>query len=82
MSSLAGNILGVIDPATYMGAYGDKASRLAAERQSKAGLKQRQEEFDLTKLLSMQDYREKERQRKWQADFMRYMSQGYSGGGA
>jgi len=51
----------------------------AAKKEREKHFKLQQEEFDLTKKLSMQDYREKERQRKWQADFMRYLSQGMGG---
>jgi hypothetical protein len=45
-------------------------------RLQEQGMKLKQDEFDLMKMLSMQDHREKERKRKWKQDFARALSFG------
>lgn len=73
-TEIAGGALDLISPATYMSAYGNRAAREEQERQAKIAERLERDKFDLAEKLSMQDYREKERQRKWKSDFARALS--------
>lgn len=68
-SILGGSGDGLLSPTAYMGA-GMKSAALGQEAEQRAWTRRHTEDkFNLEKMLAMQDYREKERRKKWQRDF-------------
>jgi hypothetical protein len=74
-SSAGGSLLDIINPGFYIGL--GQASDRDFFMQQQAQLQRNKEgkEWELTKMLGMQEYRGKEEQRKWRSDFKRYLSQ-------
>lgn len=73
LSGIIGGVLDIISPTAYMDAYNQRGVREEGIRANKASELLQNKQFDLGKMMAMQQYRANEEELNWKRRLRDYM---------